>query len=57
MGDRGRIPHTTEIEMVARANGSPMMLSMLMERMPEVRRPFISICPFIFRRDGECSEP
>lgn len=46
-----------EIETVASAKGSPMMLSMLIERMPEVRRPFESICPFILRSDGECREP
>lgn len=54
---RGRILLTTEMEMVASAKGSPMMLSMFMERVPEVRRLSIPICPFILRRDGECNEP
>jgi hypothetical protein len=46
---------TTEMEMVASAKGSPMMLSMLMEC--EDLRPFISIPPVAFLSEGECREP
>jgi hypothetical protein len=47
------IQRTIAIEMVASAKGSPSILSMLMARIPPVRRPLLSICPFILRRDGE----
>jgi hypothetical protein len=53
--ERGEL--TTEIEIVASANGSPRILSMLIERTAPVLLPLISIWPFIFRSDGECSDP
>lgn len=45
---------TIDMESVARAKGSPMILSMLIPLIPP-ERPLIdwSILPFIFRSDGE----
>lgn len=54
---RGGHQHTTEMEIVASANGSPRMFPKLTERIPEGLRPFRSIWPFILWSDGECSEP
>lgn len=48
---------TVAIEIVAKANGSPMMFSILILLMPPRFADAISILPFILRSDGECSDP
>lgn len=48
---RGNLRHTAEMEIVARAKGSPTMLPILTPR-----RPYCLLFS-ILRRDGEWSEP
>lgn len=49
---------TIDMEIVARAKGSPIIFSMLIPLIPP-ERPLTdeSILPFILRSDGECSDP
>lgn len=49
---------TIAMEMVASANGSPIMFPRLIVRIPPVRlRDVLSMVPFIFLREGECNDP
>ena len=57
LGERKGGQRTMAIETVASAKGSPRILSILIVLIPPVLRPFMSIPPFILRRDGECSDP
>lgn len=51
------IQHTIAIDTVAKAKGSPRMLSVLIPLLAPVLLPLLSIPPFILRSDGECSDP